>query len=92
MFKEIDLSGAVPSNVVAVTFRYQIASRDRKAPPQAWLADNVKGENPIQLTRASGHVTVRLRTSQKLYYNLSHSQIHLNLWIIGYKELLKRSC
>jgi len=47
MFKEIDLSQAVRSNTVAITFRYQITSCTEKASLVAWLADNVRGENPI---------------------------------------------
>lgn len=92
MFKEINLSQAIPPNTVAITFRYQITSLVDHAPLLAWLADNVQGENPIRLTGTSGNVTVRLRTSQKLYYNLSHSRTHLNLWIVGYKALNKHSC
>ncbi len=92
MFKEIDLSQAVRSNTVAITFRYQITSGPEEAPLVAWLADNVHGENPIRLAGHSGHVTVRLRTSQRLYYNLASLQSHLNLWIVECKELGKHSC
>jgi hypothetical protein len=92
MFKEINLSQTIPPNTVAITFRYQITSLVDHAPLLAWLADNVWGEDPIQLNGALGHVTVRLRTSQKLYYNLGNPELHLNLWIIGYRELRKHSC
>ncbi len=92
MFKEINLSQAVPSNTVAITFRYQITSHAGEAPLLAWLADNDQGENPVLLAGDSGHVAVHLRTSQKLYYNLSDSQLHLNLWIVEFKALGKQSC
>ncbi len=91
MFKEIDLSKAVRSNTVAITFRYQITSCTEEAPLLAWLADNVHGEDPIRLAGDSGHVTVRLRTSQRLYYNLDSLQFHLNLWIVECKELGKHA-
>ena len=91
MFKEIDLSRGVRSNTVAVTFRYQITGCAEEAPPRAWLADNAQGENPILLAGDSGHVTVRLRTAQKLYYRLDRLQFHLNLWIVECKELGKHS-
>jgi hypothetical protein len=92
MFKEIDLSKAVPANVVAVSFRYQITGRGGKASLPVWLADNPRGQDPILLAEDSGRVTVRLRICQKLYYNLGNSELHLNLWIVGYKELRKHSC
>ncbi len=92
MFKEIDLSRAVRSNTVAITFRYQITSCTEEAPLVAWLADNVRGENPIRLAGHSGHVTVRLRTSQRLYYNLASLQYQLSLWIVECKELEMHSC
>ena len=92
MFKEIDLSQAVRSNTVAITFRYQITSSAEEVPLVAWLADNVHGEDPIRLAGHSGHVTVRLRKAQRLYYNLASLQSHLNLWIVECKELGKHSC
>lgn len=52
MFKEIDLSRAVRSNTVAITFRYQITSGAEEVPFVAWLADNVHGEDPIRLGRS----------------------------------------
>ncbi len=91
MFKEIDLSQAVRSNTVAITFRYQITSGTEEAPLVAWLADNAQGENPTLLAGDSGHVTVRLRTSRRLYYKLDSLQFHLNLWIVECKELGKHS-
>ena len=92
MFEPIDLSKAVSSNTVAITFRYQITRGAEEAPLVAWLADNVRGDNPIRLAGHSGHVTVRLRTSQRLYYNLAILQSHLNLWIVECRELGKHSC
>jgi hypothetical protein len=91
MFKEIDLSKAVRSNTVAITFRYQITSCINEGPHLAWLADSAQGENPILLAGDSGHVTVRLRTSQRLYYKFDSLQFHLNLWIVECKELGKHS-
>ena len=92
LFKEIDLAEAVPSNTVAITFRYRITRRAEEVPPLAELADNAKGEGPVVLAGESGEVTVRLRTRQKLYYSLGDPQLHLNLWIVGYQALNKYSC
>ena len=92
MFKEIDLSQAVPPNTVAITFRYEITSRANGVPLHARMADNASGENSIRLSGESGKVTVRLRTAQKLYYNLENPRLHLNLWIIEYNALPKHSC
>ena len=69
-----------------------VARGAEEAPLVAWLADNVRGENAIRLAGHSGHVTVRLRTSQTLYYNLASLQSHLNLWIVECRELGKHSC
>ncbi len=92
MYKAIDLSKAVPPNTVAITFRYEITSGAEEALPVAWLADNVHGENPIRLAGGSGRVTVRLQTSQKLYYNLAGLPSHLNLWIVECRELGRQAC
>ncbi len=92
MFKEIDLSQAVPPNTVAVTFRYEITSPADEVPPLARLADNAQGLDPVLLAEDSGKVTVRLRTPQRLYYSLGDSQLHLNLWIVEYQALNKYSC
>lgn len=92
MFKEIDLSQAVPPNTVAITFRYQITSRAEEVPPLAKLADNALGQDPVLLAGDSGKVTVRLRTAQKLYYSLGDPRLHLNLLIVEYKALNKYSC
>ena len=58
----------------------------------AWLANNPQGENPILLSEPSGQVTLRFRTSQRLYYQLDERRLHLNLWIVEYDELKKHSC
>ena len=92
MFKEIDLSQAVPSNTVAVTFRYQITTPADEVPPLASLADNAQGLDPVLLVGDSGKATVRLRTAQKLYYSLGDPQLHLNLWIVEFQALNKYSC
>lgn len=92
MFKEMDLSQAVPRGATAITFRYQLQSRGPGAPPMAWLANNPQGENPILLSEPSGQLTLRFRTSQKLYYHLDERRVHLNLWIVEYDELKKHSC
>lgn len=92
MFKEIDLSRAVPRNTVAITFRYQIASPADGVMPLAELADNPLGQDPVLLTGDSGRVTLRFRTAQKLYYSLGDQRLHLNLWIVEYKTLTRRSC
>lgn len=92
MFKEIDLSRAVPRNTVAITFRYQITGRADEVPPLAELADNPRGTDSIPLTGDSGRATIRLRTAQKLYYSLADPRLHLNLWIVEYKTLTRRSC
>lgn len=92
MYKEIDLSQAVPPNTVAITFRYEITSRANGVSLLAWMADNAHGENPITLTGESGKVSVRLRTAQKLYYSLEHPGLHLKLWIVEYNALQKHSC
>ncbi len=92
MFKEIDLSQAVPTNTVAITFRYQITTRADEVPPLAELADNAQGQDPVLLAGDSGKVTIRLRTPQRLYYSLGDRQLHLNLWIVEYQALNKYSC
>ena len=92
MFKEIDLSRAVPRNTVAVTFRYQITGPTAQVPPLAELADNAQGQDPVLLDGESGKVTIRLRRAQRLYYSLGAPQLHLNLWIVEYKTLTRRSC
>jgi hypothetical protein len=92
VFKEIDLSRAVPPNTVKVTFRYEIMSRGGGVPPLAKLADNAQGQDPVLLTGDSGKATVRLRTPQKLYYSLGDPHLHLNLWIVEYQALNKYSC
>jgi hypothetical protein len=92
MFKEIDLSRAVPRNTVTITFRYQITRGAGDVPPLARLADNPQGQDSIPLTDNSGKVTMRLRKAQKLYYSLADPQLHLNLWIVEYKTLVRRSC
>lgn len=92
MFKEIDLSQAVPPNTVAVTFRYVITSPADEVPPLARLADNAQGRDPVLLAEDSGKVTVRLRTPQRLFYSLGDPQLHLNLWIVEYQALNKHSC
>lgn len=91
MFKEIDLSQAVPPNTVKITFRYEIKNRGG-VPPLAKLADNAHGQDPVLLMGDSGKATVRLRTPQKLYYSLGDAQLHLNLWIVEYQALNKYSC
>ncbi len=92
MFKEIDLSRAVPRNTVAITFRYQITRGADDVPPLAELADNPQGQDSVFLTDNSGKVTMRLWRAQKLYYSLADPQLHLNLWIVEYKTLTRRSC
>ena len=92
MFKEIDLSQAVPPNTVSVTFRYEITRLADEVPPLAKLADNVQGRDPVLLAEDSGKVTVRLRTPQRLYYSLGDPQLHLNLWVVEYQALNKYSC
>jgi hypothetical protein len=92
MFKEIDLSQAVSPNTVAITFRYEIAGIANGVSLLARMADNANGENSVLLSGESGRVTVPLRTAQKLYYSLENPGLHLNLWIIEYKELPRRSC
>ena len=92
MFKEIDLSQAVPTNTVAITFRYQITRRGDEVPPLAELADNAQGQGPVVLAGDSGKVTIRLRTPQRLYYSLPDPHFHLNLWIVEYQALNKYSC
>lgn len=74
MFKEIDLSRAVPPNTVAMGFRYQIQRRADEAPPVALLVDNAEGHDAVLLPGDSGRVTVRLRTAQELYCNLADPQ------------------
>jgi len=92
MFREMDLSQAVPRGTTAIRFRYRIENRDEGGPPLVWLADNPRGESAVLLTESSGDVTLRLRTSQKLYYRLGDPQLHLNLWILEFDELKKHSC
>jgi hypothetical protein len=92
MFNEIDLSRAVPRNTVAVTFRYQITRGAHDVPPLAKLADNPDGRDSVFLGDDSGKVTMRLRRAQKLYYRLADPQLHLNLWIVEYRTLARRSC
>lgn len=92
MFKEIDLSRAVPRNTFAITFRYQISGRAEDVPPLAVLADNPQGRDPVPLAEDSGKVSIRLRRRQKLYYSLADPQLHLNLWIVEYRTLARRSC
>ncbi|MFQ5658436.1 MAG: hypothetical protein ACE5G5_12915 [Candidatus Methylomirabilales bacterium] len=92
MFKEMDLSQAVPRGTTAITFRYQLQSQGYGIPPLAWLADNPQGSNPVLLTEPVGQVTLRFRTSQKLYYHLDDPRLHLNMWIVEYDELKKHSC
>jgi hypothetical protein len=92
MFKEIDLSRAVPRNTVAITFRYQITRGVDDVPPLAKLADNPQGQDSVFLTDNTGKVTMRLRRAQKLYYTLADPQLHLNLWIVEYRTLARRSC
>lgn len=92
MFKEIDLSRGVPRNTVAITFRYQITSRNGDVPLLAQLADNAQGQNPILLTGYSGRVTMRLWTAQRLYYSLGDPALHLNLWVVEHQILARRSC
>lgn len=92
MFKEIDLSRAVPRNTVAITFRYQITGRAEDVPQLAELADNPEGRDPVVLAGNSGKMSIRLRRAQKLYYSLDDPQLHLNLWIVEYRTLAKRSC
>jgi hypothetical protein len=92
MLNEIDLSRAVPRNTVSITFRYQITSRAEDVPPLAELADNPQGRDPVLLAGDSGKVKIRLRRAQKLYYSLADPQLHLNLWIVEYQTLARRSC
>lgn len=92
MFKEIDLSRAVPRNTVAITFRYQITRGADDVTPLAELADNPQGREPVLLAGDSGKVTVRLRRAQRLYYSVADPQLHLNLWIVEYRALTRRSC
>jgi hypothetical protein len=92
MFKEIDLSQAVPPNTVKITFRYEIKNQGGDVLPFAELADNAQGQDPVLLTGDSGKATVRLRTPQKLYYSLGDPCLHLNLTIVEYQALNKYSC
>ena len=92
MFREIDLSRAVPRNTVAITFRYQITGPTDRVPPLAELADNPEGQEPVVLAGEAGRATVRLRRVQRLYYSLPDPQLHLNLWILECRTLTKRSC
>ncbi|MFQ5848252.1 MAG: hypothetical protein ACE5IQ_11365 [Candidatus Methylomirabilales bacterium] len=91
-FREMDLSQVVSRGTTAITFRYRITSPGDGVPPLAWLADNPRGENPVRLMEPAGQVTLRFRTSQKLYYDLGDPHLHLNLWIVEYDELKKHSC
>jgi hypothetical protein len=52
----------------------------------------ILGRDSVLLAGDSGHVTVRLQTSQRLYYSIGSLQFHLNLWIVECKELGKHSC
>ena len=88
----MDLSRAVPRNTVAITFRYQITSRNGDVPLLAHLANNVRGQNPILLSGHSGRVTMRLRTAQRLYYSLGDPALQLNLWVVEHQILARRSC
>ena len=92
MFKEIDLSQAISPNTVAITFRYEITGIANGDSSFVWMADNANGENSVLLSGESGRVTVPLRTAQKLYFRLENPRLHLNLWIIEYKELPRHSC
>jgi hypothetical protein len=92
VFNEIDLSRAVPRNTVSITFRYRITRRADDVPPLAELADNPQGRDPVLLAGDSGKVSIRLRRAQKLYYSLADPQLHLNLWIVEYRTLARRSC
>ncbi|MFQ5681959.1 MAG: hypothetical protein ACE5HC_01685 [Candidatus Binatia bacterium] len=92
MFKEIDLSRAVPPNAVAVRFRYEITGSDKDVLLAAKVADNAAGHHPTLLTGRSGEITVRFRTAQKLYYSLQEADLHLNLWIVQVQELGKHAC
>ncbi|MFQ5917833.1 MAG: hypothetical protein ACE5I0_08505 [Candidatus Binatia bacterium] len=92
MYKQIDLSQAVPPNTVAITFRYEITSRANGVPLHARMANNANGDNPILLSGESGKITVRLRTTQKLFFSLENQNLHLNLWILEYRALPKHSC
>jgi hypothetical protein len=92
VFKEIDLSRAVPRNTVSITFRYQITSRNGDVPLIAQLADNAQGQSPYLLTGHAGRVTVRLRTAQRLYYRLGDPALQLNLWVVEHQILARRSC
>lgn len=92
MFKEIDLSQAVPPNTVKITFRYEIKNQGGDVLLFAKLADNAQGQDPVLLAGDSGKATVRLRTPQKLYYSLGDPQLHLNLTIVEYQALNKYSC
>ncbi len=92
MFKEIDLSQGISPNTVAITFRYEITGIANGDSSFVWMADNANGENSVLLSGESGRVTVPLRTAQKLYFSLENPRLHLNLWIIEYKELPRHSC
>ena len=92
MFKEIDLSQAVPPNTVKITFRYEIKNGRGDVVSFAELADNAQGQDPVLLAGDSGKATVRLRTPQKLYYSLGDPHLHLNLTIVEYQALNKYSC
>jgi hypothetical protein len=92
VFNEIDLCRAVPRNTVSITFRYQITSRADDVPLLGELADNPQGRAPVLLAGDSGKVSIRLRRAQKLYYSLADPQLHLNLWIVEYQTLARRSC
>ncbi len=92
MFNEIDLSRAVTRNTVAITFRYQITGRADDVPSLAELADNPQGRDAVLLAGDSGKVSLRLRSAQRLYYRLADPQLHLNLWIVEYQTLARRSC
>jgi hypothetical protein len=92
MYKQIDLSQAVPPNTVAITFRYEITSRANGVSLFARIADNANGKKSILLSGESGKITVRLRTTQKLFFSLENPSLHLTLWILEYRALPKHSC
>ncbi len=91
MFKEIDLSRAIPRNTVSVTLRYEFTGESEGKSLLAQVSDNAQGENSIHLSEKKGAVTVSLRASQKLYFRLQNQALHLNLWIVDFRTLGKHA-
>lgn len=92
LFREVDLSRAVPPYTVRVTFRYRVVRPPTARLARVGLAEDPEGRNALWLTDDTGVVTVRLQVPSRVYVALEDPRLHLNLWVVECVTLRRFGC